>query len=139
MSNLAASCSLLVACLIYVGLTQADEPEATGGQPPHLNTVFSDDFSKDNRGDYSISGDVKWEEGKLSLMDGASIKREIHGGAWARVDLQFAPSELRAADTVELRVWFIFGEGTCFVRIQNVRSDTIKQTVALVTRGLNLY
>ena len=82
-------------------------------QAPVLQSVFSDNFLKDTRADYTITGDVSWEAGKLTLAEGASIERAINGGSWAKVELSLQFPELghnRSGD--EFQVWFALNGAT---------------------------
>jgi hypothetical protein len=90
------------------------EVPAAGLQP-----VFDDSFATDTRADYTISGDVAWSPGRLTLAEGASIERSINGGARARIQLwlEFPPLTDSQPES-ELRVWFILdGATNCYVRV----------------------
>lgn len=128
----------LLAVLILLLLPQlgrADEPSSSAtkeAKAPKLEPVFSDDFSTDTRGQYEVQGNVSWKEGKLTLAEGASITRDINGGAWAKVELDFgddgwAPNQ----DTAELRLVFLLeGTNDCFVRLRK-RNQADAATVAV--------
>lgn len=115
------SASLLFASILASTLDAqqtAREPEPSRNL--ELKPVFDDDFSKDTRSDYQIEGDVDWEQGKLTLPEGASIKREIHGGSWAEIEVDFGEDGWpKEQDVAELQIWFYLeGATDCFVRIR---------------------
>lgn len=103
-----------------------------------LQPVFSDDFSKDKRADYTIKGNVSWEPGRLTLAEGASIEQAINGGPWAKVELDLEHVPLTSEQpTSELRVWFMLdGATNCYVRLRRQLEDgTTVGSVALVDTG----
>ncbi len=110
---------IAIACCCLASFANAQETEKTAGEPK-LQPVFSDDFQTDTRGDYEITGDVTWESGTLSLGKGASIRREINGGAWARVELDFAGDGWGFGDEKqELQIRFqLDGTTDCYVRLR---------------------
>ena len=111
--------AMVIACCCLFSFASAQEIEKTTGEP-RLQSVFNDDFQTDTRGDYEIEGDVTWESGTLTLDKGASIQREINGGAWAKVELDFAGDGWGSGDEKqELRIRFLLGGATdCYVRLR---------------------
>jgi tetratricopeptide (TPR) repeat protein len=115
-------CVLLATVLCHSASAQQNEP-------PKLEPVFSDDFSKDSRADYKVTGDVSWEPGKLRI---------INGGAWTTVRLQLEPVKLTdQRPRSGLRVWFGMEEATdCCVRLsRELRDDHVVGSVALIDTG----
>ena len=86
--------SLIVSFLATDCCGQTTNETSTKQEPPKLELAFSDDFSQDTRDEYTINGDVAWEQGGLTLSEGASIAREINGGAWAELELDLQFPEL---------------------------------------------
>ncbi|MEZ6120516.1 MAG: tetratricopeptide repeat protein [Pirellulaceae bacterium] len=128
----------LVWCVSGAWLQSQDaspaDTESVNVQAPELKPVFSDDFSKDSRGDYDIMGDVNWEKGKLTLGEGAIVRR-IDGGAWAKVSLKLGELELAAdGKPAELLIGFVLdGATNCAVRIRRhaPSADGVCGTVSL--------
>jgi CHAT domain-containing protein/Flp pilus assembly protein TadD len=111
---------------------------AQQNEPRKLEPVFSDDFSADTRGAYEIEGEVSWEPGKLTLAEGASISREIDGGAWAEVEMKFGDTGWPAgAEAAEFRIWFLLdGATNCCVRFRRQSQDGKPgASVALIDTG----
>jgi CHAT domain-containing protein/tetratricopeptide (TPR) repeat protein len=123
---------IAILCIVLPLRAQESRPDAAG----QLQPVFNDDFMTDTRDDYQIAGDVSWNKGQLTLAEGASITREINGGAWAKVALSLEPNNRVAnQQPTELRVWFIMdGATSCFVRLQSHAPDEEGRTgsVALI-------
>ncbi len=134
---------LLLATLKAPLCAQESEPKGNpdaGNQAPSLHLGFSDDFSKDIRGDYTIQGDVSWEKGTLTLGRQASIQCAISGGAWAEIELDVDLLEMTAKQTRSgVRVWFLFDDTTdCIVVLQSTSNDDRHTTtVALIDVGEN--
>jgi lipopolysaccharide biosynthesis regulator YciM len=121
-----------------VSFAAAQETAKTTGEHI-LQPVFNDDFQTDTRGAYEIAGDVKWESGKLTLGKGASIRRVINGGAWAKLELAFAGDGWGSGDEQqELQIRFVLDGATdCYVRLRNNPDgkDGQSGSVALVDTG----
>ena len=127
---------VLALVLLYGGFIQSQEPQATDVDSARLRELWRDDFSREHREEYTTKGDVSWDQGNLRLGDGASISRDVKGGAWTRVDLTLLPSALKPGETAELRVWFLLDEAKpCFVRLASVAENPDSRSIALVTSG----
>jgi len=124
--------------VVFVSPHSAAAQESATPAADELQPVFSDDFSSDTRGDYTIGGDVLWEAGRLTLQPDASLGRTITAGARVRVDLTLEQPELTAENPQsELQVWFDLNEATdCFVRLRRSLTDQgVQATVALFDTG----
>ena len=115
--------SLLLAVLVLPCSVEAQD--AVTSTTDELQPIFSDDFIKDTRGDYTISGEVSWKAGHLTLPGDTSIGRAIHAGAWVRVDLSLdLPQPTAEHPESELQLWFDLNEATdCFVRLRRTLTD----------------
>ena len=118
--------SLMVLFLATDCCGQTTNETYTKQEPPKLELAFSDDFSQDTRSNYTIKGDVSWEQGKLALSDGASIACEINGAAWAELELDLHFPELTEdGQTSELRISFDMGDSAtaCYISLSQHRSE----------------
>lgn len=99
---------LAFSCLSLSLTAQGQEPPPYS-KPPKLEHLFTDDFERDSRANYEISGKkdaVKWEKGTLTIGDGASLQRKLDGGPWVEMelDLEF-PKLTEDGQTSDLKVW----------------------------------
>jgi CHAT domain-containing protein/Tfp pilus assembly protein PilF len=123
--------SLVLCFVVFLpGRSHAQQDAA-----PQLQPAFSDEFGTDTRAEYEASGDVTWDQGRLTLNEGALITHEIQGGAWAQVALDLAEAGWpRGGEAAEMRIWFrLTGATDCFLRFR--RTETRRLTTALVDTG----
>ena len=125
-------CVLVFLSLPSILLTAQDEIpkdyKAPYSEPPKLELKFKDDFQQDSRGDYQISGKkdaVTWEKGKLTLGEGAILKRELNAGSWVEMELDLEFPELTEdGQTSELKVWLDLEDTTdSFVSFRQIRAN----------------
>ncbi|MGA2259164.1 MAG: tetratricopeptide repeat protein, partial [Thermoguttaceae bacterium] len=84
----------------------AKKPENTAEQEDRV--VFRDEFQRDSRDQYKITGPVEWEKGKLTLAAGASLEKKI--STVPKLDIAFQtvwPPLEKEGDTsrLEITVW----------------------------------
>src|SRR5262245_11073595 len=86
----------LLPCLLVFATSPAQEDF-----PP---VRFADDFRTDTRKDYTIAGDVAWQNGRLTLAAGAQLQRSAELGSEAEVRLvvHFAAGQDEGSLTVRL-------------------------------------
>ena len=72
----------------------AQRQQLLGKFSPDDPAVWLDDFAVDSQKQYTVTDDVQWAAGRLTLSPGATIGRTIKvGSAWeARLDLAFPPA-----------------------------------------------
>jgi len=130
---------LILACLLLSSAFPQDGVPSSEPAKFKLTPVAEDTFQSDTRSAYEVSGGTSWEKGRLSLAKGASITREINGGAWAQIRLNLNQSPPATSNTpAELRLWFVLnGQTNCFVRLrQEFRNETAVSAVAVIDTGL---
>ena len=108
---------LLLLALTRISICQdAKTHEPPYSKPPKLEHLFTDDFEKDSRGDYQISGKedaVNWEKGILILGDGAILQRKINAGPWVEMEFNLEFPELdENGQTSSFRVWLDLDSAT---------------------------
>ena len=86
-------------------------PVATADEPSKEMVRFSDDFQKDTRSEYQITGKIEWEPGKLVLGEGAVIRKPIKAGAVGELTLDIKWPELEDGQEARLRIVFEVEEG----------------------------
>ena len=122
---------------------EAGRPASAGMPASTERLEFRDDFRVDTRRQYQVQGPVAWNQGRLTLREGASIHKPIDAGHVAETTLDLDWPALEQGQTSSVEIGFATkggqrgsvildrrrgnGGAICLIRIVDKPDDALQQ------------